>query len=103
MAFEQRPKGREGVRLEDIWERTVLDRGNKCKSPEVGAWWRLRTSKEAGGSRARGESGRAQRETGARSGATLTNIPSEMPLEHGHLSDFHFNGITWTAVWTSQG
>lgn len=78
VAFEQRPKGREGVRLEDIWESTVLDRGNKCKSPEVGAWWRLRTSKEAGGSRARGESGRARRETGARSGATLTNTPSEM-------------------------
>lgn len=92
VAFEQKPKGREGVKLEVIWERTVLDRGNKHESPEVGARW-LTEDKQGGWWEQSGERvGEAQVEAGARSPL------DEMPWELAQLSDFHFNGITRPAL-----
>lgn len=37
VAFEQRPEGRERASQVDNRKKTVPDRGNQCKGPEVGA------------------------------------------------------------------
>ena len=48
MTFGQRPRGGQGVRVEDVWERNVLHRRNKSESPRAGVGGQVRKSREAG-------------------------------------------------------